>query len=313
MNMISILRRMILLCVCVGTVHGLASDHAQVISMEPFHGPNVSKVTHYGNSQWLYPLDEPNETMLSEPSYGSEKRVYYAARYGDAEDNIYTFVLDEKNGTGTGFDTLYVDLNNDDRIDVPQESFSVSQSGLSSREKKPVRVTLQVRSGEKLIPYAFEFTFFAYKAKNDSKEKYHANCRNSTISVGKATFQDKVCKIAIADLDSNGLYNDYEMGTFNGDRFFVDLDGDGDFQSSHKNEDQVENFPYARYSKIGGDWYTIHVTPDGGRFSIAPARLTRNSRLLASESSTAHFKRYSHHDPVQRFLSQGSDPRRVSV
>lgn len=249
-------------------------DQAQVIPMEPFHGPNVTEVTHYGNCQWLYPLDEPNETLISEPSYGSEDRVYYAARYGDAEDNVYTFVLDEKGGTGTGHNTLYADLNNDNRIDSRRESFSVVQSGRTTREKRPVTVTLQVQAAGKCIPYAFEFTFFAYKAENDLKEKFHATCRNSTITVGRAEFQGKRCKIAIADLDSNGLYGDYEMGIFNGDRFFVDLNGDGDFRSSRDKPEEAEDLPYARFSKIGGDWYTVHVTPDGGTVTISPSKPT---------------------------------------
>ena len=45
--------------------------------------------------------NEPNEKLVSEPSYKSEKRVYYAARYGDAQDNIFTLVIDESRGTGS--------------------------------------------------------------------------------------------------------------------------------------------------------------------------------------------------------------------
>lgn len=246
----------------------------QVVHLEPFHGPDVSDVTHYGNCQWLYPQDEPNEALQSEPEYGSEKPIYYAARYGDAEDNIFTISLDETGGTGTGYDTLYADLNNDNRLDGKTERYPITMSGLTTREKAPVNLCLQVRSGGKTIPYSFEFTAFRYKGDRHPIEKVHANCRNSTIFTGYAEWGGKRCKMAVADLDSNGLFNDYEKGIFNGDRIFVDFDGDGVFRSTSGQGKKKESFPYARYSEIDGNWYRLEVTPDGGTLSIQAARPT---------------------------------------
>ena len=84
-------------------------------------------------------------------------------------------------------------------------------------------------------------------------------------------FEDRRCKVALADLDSNGLFNNYEQGLFRGDRFFVDLDGNGTFQTGSGGE---ESFPYAQHAKIGSRWYTVEASPDGGTVQIRPSRPT---------------------------------------
>jgi hypothetical protein len=138
-------------------------DDPQTVHLEPFYEPNISNLISYGNCQWLYPLAEPNETLVSEPAYGSAQRVYYAARYGDAQDNTYTFVIDESGGTGTGFDRLYADLNNDNRLDPGCERFALTLSGLTIKETRNVQITLSVSTGGKTIPYSFGFAAFRYK------------------------------------------------------------------------------------------------------------------------------------------------------
>ena len=95
--------RMLLAVLCVvlggGGLSALAGQ-GQSVEMEFFDSGSVSSMIGFGNCQWLYPLDEPNEPLVSEPEYASDKRVYYAARYGDAADNVHTLVIDESAGTG---------------------------------------------------------------------------------------------------------------------------------------------------------------------------------------------------------------------
>lgn len=242
-----------------------ANDDLQTVQMEFFDDPDISSMIHYGNCQWFYPFDQPKETLLKQPDYKSQKLTYYAARYGDAEDNIHTIVLDESQGTGSGYDTVYIDLDNDNQIDPENEKFSF-QLG-TTRSTIPVRVKLMVSAGGRKIPYAFNFSAFPYKDKNNPIEKVHANARESSIFVGQVHFEGKSCKIAIADLDSNGLFNDTEQGIFNGDRVFIDLDGNGKFDS---NDDEA--YPYARYTRIQEKWYSIQATPGGTSIQIAPAQ-----------------------------------------
>ena len=249
---------------------GQTDSARQTIAMELHETPEVSKMTGFGNCQWLFPLDEPNETLLAQPDYKSDRLYYYAAKYGDADDKIHTLVLDESQGTATGYDTVYVDLNNDNRIEAETEKFSFELG--STRQATPLRIKLTVSAGGKKIPYYFSFTAFPYNDERYPGNKIHANARNSSIFVGKANFGGKQCKIAIADLNSNGLFNDVEQGIFRGDRFFVDLNGDGKFKHSSRYSQQEEGFPYGRYTRIAGKWYSVEAAPDGTTIQIAPAQ-----------------------------------------
>jgi hypothetical protein len=260
-----------------------SAPREQTIAMELYEAPDISSMTGYGNCQWLRPLDEPNETLLAQPEYKSEKLYYYAAKYGDADDNIYTVILDESKGTGTGYDTVYADLDNDNRINSDNEKFSFQMSTTSN--DIPLRIKLMVSAGGKKIPYCFSFTAFPYTDENNPGNKVHANARNSSIFTGQANFDGKQYKIAIADLDSNGLFNDVEQGIFDGDRFFVDLDGDGKFKDSPSKPE--EGFPYSQYTRINGKWYSVEATACGTTIQISPAKPQMGTVLAGENVVTA--------------------------
>jgi len=219
----------------------------------------------YGNCQWLYPLETAPEKLLQEPKCQSNKPVYYGARYGDAEDNLFTLVLDERGGPGKGYDVLYADVDNDNRIDPDKERFKVH---LSTRSRDdPLRMHLLVTAGGVRAPYYVNFTAFPYSDDKYLVEKIHANLRNSSYYEGQADLLGSRRRIAIADLNSNGRFNDVEPRLFDGDRFFVDLDGE-----SGGKRGQIESFPYGGYTRIAGTWHSIVAAPDGSRVEITRAR-----------------------------------------
>ena len=248
-----------------------STEQKQFITMELYEASDITDMTGFGNCQWLYPLEEPNEILLEQPKYKSDKLYYYAAKYGDQDDNIHTIVMDESGGTGKGYNTLYIDLDNDNRIDPDNEKFSF-QLGTTSKDI-PIRIKLTVTAGGKKIPYYFSFGAFRYTDENNPGNKIHATARNSSIFVGKANFGGKQYKIAIADLNSNGLFNDVEKGIFKGDRFFVDLDGNGKFKyhDIFSPNELEEGFSYSQYTRIDGKWYSIQASPDGQTIEISPA------------------------------------------
>lgn len=258
----SALSSILLLQAAVYAEQSLAPTSEQIVHMELYEGPDITKLTGYGNCQWLYPLDSPKEPLVAEPICSSHKVVYYAAVYGDADDNIYTIIIDESKGTGTGYDIAYVDSNNDNRIDTLTEKHSLEMSTI--RQALPIRIKINVSAGEGIIPYYFSFKAFPYSDENNPVEKIHANCRNTSIFVGNAQFDGKMYKVALADLDTNGLFNDPEQGTFNGDRFFVDFNEDGSFSS--------EGYPCGKYTNINGKWHSIVPRPDGTQITICPAQ-----------------------------------------
>ncbi|HUU60057.1 MAG TPA: hypothetical protein VMZ50_10970, partial [Phycisphaerae bacterium] len=191
----------------------------------------------FGSCQWLHPLEAPRKKLLQEPAYKSAKPVHYAAVLGDAADNVYTLVIDESGGTGKGYDTLYVDADNDNRIGGEGETVSFRMSTVSKEEA--VRLKLQVSAGGKTYPYWVSFTAFPYKDEKSPIEKVHANLRDGSYRTGQAVIAGKSHKMALADLNSNGMFNDPECGgIFTGDRFFVDLNDNGQFKDDKGDDDQ---------------------------------------------------------------------------
>lgn len=239
---------------------------AQIIEMKTTDAPTTD--FGFGTCQWLYPLEAPKESLAAEPEYKSSP-VYYAAVYGDAEDNVFTFAIDESGGSGTGYDTVYVDSNNDNRIDPDKERCAFSMS--SVRREDPIRLKIEVTSGGKKAPYWFNFTAFPYTDGKNPVEKIHANLRNSSYYTGEAVFDGKTLRVALADLNSNGLFNDPEVdGTFKGDRFFIDLNDNDSFKDD-RGWDASPGYPYGGYTKIAGRWYEIIASPDGSQVRIASA------------------------------------------
>ena len=144
----------------------------QVVQMELKGQDDTNPKLHYGNCQWLYPHDEPQEKLLEQPACKSSQPVYYAAQYGDAEDNVYTFLIDESGGPGTGYNVVYVDANNDNRIDASEERFEF-QLG-TTRKTHPLRLRILVRAGGAEAPYHVNFAAFPYSSEKHPIEKIHA-------------------------------------------------------------------------------------------------------------------------------------------
>ncbi len=257
-----------LLCSAMASSAVGQDSDVQVVEMTQEEGSTLVGLG-FGTCQWLHPLDTPKETLLAQPEYASEAPVYYAAVYGDSEDNVFTFVIDESEGTGKGYDTLYLDADNDNRIDAQSERIMFKMS--TTIHAEPVRLKIEISSGGRKAPYWVDFTAFPYTDQKNPIEKIHANLRNASYYTGEAMFQGTRCKIAIADLNSNGLFNDPESeGIWKGDRFFVDLDNDGSFMDD-RGDDGNNGFPYGRYTKIEDRWYTIVASADGGTVTISEA------------------------------------------
>lgn len=267
----------------------------QVVQMELAGQDDSSTKLGYGNCQWLYPLEAAPEKLLQEPKYLSENPVYYAAELGDAEDNVFAFVIDESGGPGEGYDVLYADLNNDNRIDPQKERFEFRLSTTSRDD--PLRISLLVTAHGVTAPYFVNFSAFPYCDHKYLLEKIHANLRNSSYYQGQAVLLGSRRKIAIADLDTNGLFNDVEQRLFQGDRFFVDLD---DQDQSRGRGDRMESFPYGAYTRIEGVWYSIVASPDGSQVEItrqepalgkieAPSRISGATLTSATQGLALKF------------------------
>lgn len=239
--------------------------------------------------QWLLPSDRPPENLRAEPRYESARPIYFAARYGDGKDNVHTLVIDESRGTGAGYDCLYVDADNDNRIDAQKERLPF-QLAPSERSNESVAVTIHASAGGKTAPYHFRFSAFPSSDGERGEQTIHACARDGSYYAGEAIIGGRLRRIAVADLNGNGLYGDHEEYLFCGDRFFVDLNGDGRFRRSPAGE---ESYPCADYTWIAGEWYQIRPSPDGGRIEITRAEPAMATLRVPKHASGIHLKRES--------------------
>jgi hypothetical protein len=240
----------------------------QVVQMtlkrRPLHGRDG---LGFGTCQWLFPLDKPAEPNVVSPQLASAKPVYYSAEFGDTPDHSFSLVLDESQGTGKGYDTVYVDTNNDNRLEPEGEKHSLPLGTPASATS--IYLPFQITVGGKTALHHFHFTAFPYSDERHPVEKVHANLRNGSYFEGQAVISGRAHRIALADLDSNGRFNDPELGLFKGDRFFVDFNEGQPAGASGRN---LDSYPYGQYTTIAGDWWTVEATPDGSQVTLARAQ-----------------------------------------
>ncbi len=249
-----------------GPVAGQAPQpDKQVVRMtlekRPLHGNDR---LGYGTCQWLYPSNAPPKKLNGLPPFQSAKPRWYAARFGDGKDNLFAVAIDERRGTGAGYDTVYVDSNNDHRID-PVAERHVFPLGTTSKAD-PIYLQFQIVTAGKTNAHFFHFTAFPYADDRYPKD-IHANLRNGSYWVGRAILNGAERRIVLADMDSNGRFNDPEQSLFHGDRFFVDFPK----KPGSDEGSQLTSFPYGEFTRIAGGWSSIAATPDGGEVTIARA------------------------------------------
>ncbi len=80
-----------------------------------------------------------------------------------------------------------------------------------------------------------------------------------TVSIG-----GKEYRVALVDNDGTGRYDDYcWSGGWQGDWYYLDLDGDGRFRG------RDENFMYSGQAVVDGRWYVVEASTDGTRLTFS--------------------------------------------
>jgi hypothetical protein len=156
------------------------------------------------------------ETLIDGPDYNSSKQLYGAYRLGNGNDTEIVFVIDESNGTGTGYDIVYVDSNNNENMtdDGGPHKQVPRATGLAF----PVNVIVDydVNGQDITGPYRI-WTFFQ---KDYNRMGYSTNCYYE----GLITIDGKLYNAYIYDKDADAIYND------EGHRLYIDLNGEKYYQ-----------------------------------------------------------------------------------
>ncbi len=136
----------------------------------------------------------PGEKLSAEPVYFSKNPRYVALTLGMGDDRLFTAVLDESRGTGSGYDTLYIDANNNEDL-TDDGGVSALSDGRSKTRGFPV-IQLQVPYGDRIHPY---------HAKTSVANGFLL--KSAGYCTGKLYSADATVQAAIFDISGDGLYN----------------------------------------------------------------------------------------------------------
>jgi hypothetical protein len=218
-----------------------------------------SKFTYMGSSTTQL-APNPSVALEKEPVYFSKRPLYSALEMGTAQ---YAFVFDESGGTGSGYDTLLMDGNNNkDLTDDPRIAFSVG-----STDVPPVEITVE-HSGRS---HPYHLSVYPCGASPN-----HTHMSSSGYCEGELTLGDKTYRVALFDDNCNGTFNDaYAIPAGSptngpvraqGDALVIDLDGDGQF--SKQLNDTPEMFHVGKHLSLGDRCYDLDIDPSGRKVTV---------------------------------------------
>jgi hypothetical protein len=259
----------LMLASCATTQTSTSPPGTPVVSqLEYRHDADMMKDMNVGSSYNELSRRAP-EKLIAEPVYVSRKPLYGHAKLGNGKDRKYTFVIDESHGTRSGYDTLYIDTNNNqDLTDDPK------LVGTFTPEN----------------PFSAEFSTVELKVECDGKtDAYHVkphvySSNRASVSLasagyceGEVTLDGKAYKVAVFDDLMNGCFDDVytsppeygRSGSISGvgDTMMIDLNGDGKFDKKVGYTPEV--FHLGKYLPWGGRCYEVNVSADGRNLSLA--------------------------------------------
>jgi hypothetical protein len=212
----------------------------------------------------------PRKTLVAEPVYFSRRPLYGTIELGDSEDKRFVLVIDESKGTRSGYDTFYIDANNNaDLTDDAKVAGNVRGDG--SVTEFPT-ATVTVECGGREFPYHITPMVYSY---GDTR----VNWSSAGYCEGELHFGDKAYKVALFDDTCNGVFNDAyavpkgypRSGSVSarGDTMVIDLDGDGEFKKSYS--DTPEMYHVGKYVSFGNTCYELEIAPSGRTITVCEA------------------------------------------
>jgi len=141
----------------------------------------------------------PREKLGAEPIYFSRRPLYGMIELGDSEDKRFVLVIDESKGTRSGYDTLYIDANNNEDL-ADDTKIAANIRGDGSMTEFPT-ATVTVECGGREYPYRITPMVYSY---GDTRVRWSA----AGYCEGELRFGDKTYKVALFDDTCNGVFND---------------------------------------------------------------------------------------------------------
>ena len=211
---------------------------------------------------------EPDENLIL-PEFNSLTPLYGSFKLGNSKDSIFSFAIDEIQGK----EVIIIDLNNDNnltndsslswigkykkldsgRIQLPNLEICIKYKIIQNNSIKDNIIKLRFgRNSREESLKVFSFKFLKYSQA--------ANFYNNSYRTGKIQLSEKQYKIAIQDVDGNGIYNDST------DAFIIDINQDSKLDWNY---DSPEYYLQNNLFNIDNVTYEIsYVTPSGHELGI---------------------------------------------
>jgi len=247
---------------------------------------DLRKDVVYTQGQSLRASTQPEEKLSGEPKYRSKKPIYLVATFGSNADSKYTIVLDESKGTGRGYDVLYIDSNNNENLtDDRKIAGRVRQQGRNYTSGNFGPIEVMIDYGDRTVPYYFSAEYYFYDNQRmrlggrDGKYINNMNVRLQTSGyyTSVVNLGDSQNRIAVIDYNGNGIFNEYfkprsdirgpeQRMSAIGDQILIDPNGNGRFERG--NTGNKELYPYAKYVRINGTWYSLDIAAHGSSIDV---------------------------------------------
>lgn len=221
---------------------------------------------------------QPSEILLMEPDYASDKPLYMTLTLGNAKDRIITSVLDESAGTGGGYDTIYVDANNNGDLtdDGPIEVKHKAGRRSITFTIPSIPLTVKYHDGTQR-KLAFEMSVEGHGGFGARDDMYWSvECQLTQHLQGELEIgEGRRVLIGIYDasrgeFQANGCFDDYGL-----DRLRIDLDGDNELA-----EDK-EDFPLSKVIPFDGKFWELSTDSAAKQVAVKPCGLPLGTVKLA--------------------------------
>ena len=232
------------------------------------HGKTVS-------SRFSAVSHSPPESLLAEPDYSSTNPLYGAYLLGDGEDTTIVFSMDESDGTGSGYDMVYVDSNNNEDL--------TDDGGPHFQEQEPwvtglafhVDVRVSYADGTDR-PYRM-WTFFQDWL---LRMGYYTHCYYE----GSIMLEDQNYPLFVYDFDADALYNDPPVPSSRpGHLLYIDLDRSGTYEGDGLGATIEGGYEVGDQFNIGSTTFLINEISNVGDtvvISITGPTLRKNVKAV---------------------------------
>jgi len=259
------------------------------LPMRPSEGAELQAVDggapNAGRRDWLE--GSSRRILANEPDFASDKPLWFALELGNGKNRLIAAVLDESKGTGTGYDTLYLDANNngdltDDKpIKVTKGKSDDPRS--TALECEPVTVKVLYHDGsDRQLRVKLAMQCYRYGGDED-RANWNLNYSVEQHMEGKVSFGGKTMLAAVYDAarlgdggsQINGCFDDYGV-----DRLKLDLDGDGKFSDA-------EDFPLSKVISYDGKLWQLEIDSAGRKLDVKPSTLPAGKLALKGSFDAA--------------------------